>query len=74
MPTDMRNPFKKPSADAIAREAAADALRCHLDHSMAAEHHQALADMYKARAKRLLHPQDDAPAGNVKPITKGLAA
>jgi hypothetical protein len=39
---------------------------------MAAEHHQALADMYAARAKRLQQPAD-VPT-NVKQITKGKAA
>lgn len=45
--------FKTPKADAIAERQREDAERAALEHEGAAEHHQALAQMYRARITRL---------------------
>jgi len=64
------NLLRTPNADALTERAVQDAQRLYLEHSMAAEHHAALASMYMARTQRL---SDPVPT-NVKPIQKGKAA
>lgn len=45
--------FQPVSLDEMRARLAADAQRLHLEHETAAEHHAALAAMYRARAIRL---------------------
>lgn len=63
----MWNPFKRPPATAIVADAVYDAERLILEHSMAAEHHDALAKMYQTRLTRLTKVKAD-PAS--KPAAK----
>lgn len=51
--------FRQPTADEIAARLAADAARQAIEHEAAAEHHAALAAMYKSRAARLTPPPKD---------------
>lgn len=45
--------FRKQTVEQIRQAMMDDAQRMHLEHSAAAEHHQALADMYAQRYERL---------------------
>jgi hypothetical protein len=51
--------FRQPTADEIAARLAADAARAAIEHEASAEHHAALAAMYKARAARLGVPKPE---------------
>lgn len=55
--------FHRRTADHLIRESIADAERLSVEHSLSAEHHQALADMYGARLQRLkaIVDPDSAP-------------
>lgn len=52
--TTMKNPFRHPTPQELIRQQMEEAMRLELEHRAAAEAHQALADMYKARIERLL--------------------
>ncbi len=47
------NPFKMPSAEDIRKKQLEEAERASLEHEAAAEHHDALATMYRGRVERL---------------------
>jgi hypothetical protein len=49
----LRRLFHRAAPREIETELLAEAQLAHIDHKAAAEHHQALADMYAARIERL---------------------
>lgn len=49
----MKNPFRHPTPQELIRQHLVEAMRLELEHRAAAEAHQAMADMYKARVARL---------------------
>jgi hypothetical protein len=57
----LKEMFEPPSAEDVKRISLREAEREAAEHQMAAEHHQALADMYRMRAERLRAELDDEP-------------
>jgi len=54
------NPFKQPTAEQIRQVQLEQAERMALEHESAAEHHDALATMYRGRIERLRAAAPDA--------------